>query len=98
MIKSNVVSSTAEISSLIKSARGESLPYRQIFDVIAKAIPSAQVVLVSSLPRGGTQIVQPSNCPEILVKGYNRELHSEDRLTWQAIARASPLRDRPRGL
>jgi len=68
------------------------LPYRQIFDVIAKAIPSAQVVLVSSLPRGGTQIVQPSNCPEILVKGYNRELHAEDRLTWQVISKGKPLR------
>src|SRR3954465_5743888 len=92
MIKSNVVSSTTEISSLIKSAKGESLPFRQLFDVIAKAIPSAQVVLVSSLPRGGLQIVQPSNCPEILVKGYNRELHAEDRLTWQAILKGKALR------
>jgi AraC-like DNA-binding protein len=92
MIKSNVVSSTTEISSLIKSAKGESLPYRQIFDIIAKAIPSAQVVLVSGLPRGGLQIVQPSNCPEILVKGYNRELHTEDRLTWQVITKGKALR------
>src|SRR3954465_2421157 len=92
MIKSNVVSSTTEISSLIKSAKGESLPYRQIFDIIAKAIPSTQVVLVSGLPRGGLQIVQPSNCPEILVKGYNRELQTEDRLTWQVITKGKPLR------
>jgi AraC-like DNA-binding protein len=68
------------------------LPYRQIFDAVAKAIPCAQVLMVSSLPRGGLQIVQPSNCPEILVKGYNRELHTEDRLTWQAIQKGVPVK------
>src|SRR5258706_6419524 len=92
MTKSNVASTSAEISSLIKSTKGESLPYRQIFDAIAKAIPSAQVLMVSSLPRGGLQIVQPSNCPELLVKGYNRELHAEDRLTWHVIVKAKPVK------
>jgi AraC-like DNA-binding protein len=93
MTKSNVVASaSAEISSLIQSAKGESLPFRQIFDAIAKAIPCAQVLMVSSLPRGGLQIVQPSNCPEGLVKGYNRDLHVEDRLTWNAIMRGKPVR------
>src|SRR3954447_22888204 len=92
MQKTNVATATAEIASLIKSAKGESLPYRQIFDVIARAIPSTQVVLVSTLPRGGLQIVQPSNCTEILVKGYNRELHTEDKLTWQAILKGKPLK------
>lgn len=92
MQKSNVSSASAEIALLMKAAKGESLPYRQIFDAIAKAIPSAQVVLVSSLPRGGLQIVQPSNCPEILVKGFNRDLHVEDRLTWQAILKGKPLK------
>jgi AraC-like DNA-binding protein len=92
MHKPVVASNAVEISSLIKSAQGESLPYRQIFDAVAKVIPCAQVLMVSSLPRGGLQIVQPSNCPEILVKGYNRELHVEDRLTWQAIQKGSPVK------
>src|SRR5882672_151697 len=92
MTKSNVASASNEISSLIKSVKGESLPYRQIFDAIAKAIPCAQVLTVSCLPRGGLQIVQPSNCPEILVKGYNRELHIEDRLSWQAIIKSKPIK------
>src|SRR5438477_5363722 len=92
MMKSNVAAISGEVSSLMKSSKGESLSYRQIFDAIAKAIPCAQVLTVSSLPRGGLQIVQPSNCPEILVKGYNRELHTEDRLTWQAILRGKPVK------
>jgi len=83
---------SAEISNLIKSAKGESLPYRQIFDAIEKAIPATQVLMTSTLPRGGTQIVQPSNCPEIIIKGYNRDLHVEDRLTWRAILSSKPVR------
>src|SRR6266550_3452911 len=92
MLKSNVATTSTEVTSLIKSNKGESLPYRQILDAIAKAIPSTQVLIVSTLPRGGLQIVQPSNCPEILVKGYNRELHAEDRLTWQAILKGKPVK------
>jgi AraC-like DNA-binding protein len=92
MTKSNLAPNSAEIGSLLKSAKGESLPYRQIFDAIAKAIPCAQVVTVSCLPRGGLQIVQPSNCPEILIKGYNRDLHTEDRLSWQAILKGKPVK------
>jgi len=77
---------------MINSTKGESVPYRQIFEVVAKTIPSAEVLATSTLPRGGSQIVQPSTCPEILVKGYNRELHAEDRLTWQAIIKQKPVR------
>src|SRR5688500_16820440 len=92
MTKPNVASNFPELASLLKAGKGESLPYRQLFDAIVKAIPCAQVVMVSSLPRGGLQIVQPSNCPEILVKGYNRELHTEDRLTWQTILKGKPVK------
>lgn len=92
MTKSNVTASVAEVTSLIRSSKGDSLPYRQIFDAVTRAIPCAQVIIVSSLPRGGLQIVQPSNCPEILVKAYNRDVHVEDKLTWQVIQKAKPLR------
>ncbi len=85
MLKTSPAVSISEISGLLNGAKGDSLPFRQIFDAIARAMNCAQVTIVSTLPRGGLQIVQPSNCPEILVKGYNRELHAEDRLTWQAV-------------
>jgi AraC-like DNA-binding protein len=92
MTKSNAGSTSAEISALIKAAKGESFPYRQIFETIGKAVPAAQVAMISSLPRGGLQIVQPSTCPELLVKVYNRDMHAEDRLTWQAIQKSKPVR------
>lgn len=91
MTKSHAVP-VSEISSILKSSRGESLPYRQLLDAVARVVPAAQGLIVSSLPRGGLQIVQPSHCPEILVKGYNRELHTEDRLTWQAIAKGKAVK------
>src|SRR5687767_15411997 len=92
MTKPNVASVSSELASLLKTGKGENLSYRHVFDAISKAIPSAQVVLVSSLPRGGLQIVQPPHCPEILVKGYNRELHAEDKLTWAAIQKGKPVK------
>jgi AraC-like DNA-binding protein len=92
MTKPNVASNFPELASLLKAGKGESLPYRQLFDAIVKAIPCAQVVMVSSLPRGGLQIVQPPHCPEVLVKGYNRELHTEDKLTWTAIQKGKPVK------
>ena len=92
MTKPNVAAVSSELASLLKTGKGENLSYRHLFDAISKAIPSAQVVLVSSLPRGGLQIVQPPHCPEILVKGYNRELHAEDKLTWAAIQKGKSVK------
>jgi AraC-like DNA-binding protein len=70
----------------LRSVKGEVLPYRQVFDLLRAELPFAEAVVVTSLPRGGLQIVQPPRLPEPLVKDYTRELHSHDRLTWQAIA------------
>jgi AraC-like DNA-binding protein len=92
MTKSNVAAASAEISALIRAAKGESFPYRQVLETIQKAVPCAQALIVSSLPRGGLQIVQPSTCPEVLVKIYNRDLHVEDRLTWQTILSGKPVK------
>jgi AraC-like DNA-binding protein len=91
MTKPNVAASS-ELASLLKLNKGENLSYRYVFDAIAKVIPCAQVVLVSSLPRGGLQVVQPPHCPELLVKGYNRDLHTEDKLTWSAIQKGRPVK------
>ena len=67
------------------SSGGESQPFKQALDVIEKAVPATVAVIVSTLPRGSLQIVQPPKLPEGLLKGYSREFHLDDRLTWQAI-------------
>jgi AraC-like DNA-binding protein len=61
---------------------------------LRKVVPSAAGLIVSTLPRGDLQVVQPSNVSDGLLKAYARGFHTEDALTWQAIARHQPLRAR----
>jgi AraC-like DNA-binding protein len=86
----HVGSDFAEVASI----KGEALPYRQILDGFKTAVPFAEAMIVSSLPRGGLQIVQPAKLPEPLVRSYSRNFEAHDRLTWQAIATGHALRAR----
>jgi AraC-like DNA-binding protein len=81
------------VSALLQTTTGESLPYRQIFDLLQAELPFAEAIIVTSLPRGGLQIVQP-RMPEAFTRAYSRDLHSYDRLTWRAIASGHPVRAR----
>lgn len=92
MTKTNPSRDVQSVSSILKSTRGETIPYRQLFEAVGKSIPFMEAFIVSTLPRGGVQIVQPAKLPELLFKSYTREFNTEDRLTWQAIARQQPLR------
>jgi AraC-like DNA-binding protein len=60
-------------------------------DLLEKAIPAAVGVIVTTLPRGSLQIAQPARLPEGLLKGYSREFHLEDRLSWRAILEQKPV-------
>ena len=74
-----------------KTARNEGQQYKQIADVLQDAVGGAVSVIVTTLPRGSLQIAQPAKVSESLLKGYQRELHLEDRLTWQAIMTGKPV-------
>jgi AraC-like DNA-binding protein len=84
-------SATAESGAVAKSSRGEVLPFKQALELLEKALPFAQAVVVTTLPRGSLQVAQPAKLPETLLKGYAREFHLEDRLTWQAILGQKPV-------
>ena len=60
----------------------EQINARQLLDQLRKAVPSAQGLVITTVPRGGLQLLQPSSVPETLVKSYTTALHAEDRLTW----------------
>jgi AraC-like DNA-binding protein len=47
--------------------------------------------VVTTLPRGDLQVVQPSNVSDGLLKAYARGFHAEDSLTWQTITRQRPV-------
>ncbi len=85
-------SSATEIDPYLKSAKGDTLGYSQIFEQIRAKIPLAEVMIVTSLPRGSLQIAQPQRLPEQMVRGYAKELHSYDRVTWHAIEKGSAVR------
>ena len=80
------------IAEAIKSKSGDTIAYRQLFDVLSKTVAYAEGYIVASAPRGGLQIVQPSRVPDVLVKAYAREFQQEDRATWQVMLKNKPLR------
>jgi AraC-like DNA-binding protein len=65
--------------------------HRQIFDSLGKSVSFAEAWLVSAMPRGGLQIVQPSHLNESWVKPYATEYHAEDALSWRAILEGRTL-------
>src|SRR4051794_31215625 len=82
------------IPELLRSFRGETLPYRQVFDQLNASLPFAEAALVTSMPRGGLQIAQPPRLPENTTRVYSRHNHAHDKLTWQAFAHDRVLRAR----
>ena len=66
------------------------LPFKQALELLEQSVSATHGMVVSVLPRGSLQIVQPGRLPETLVKGYTREYHLEDRLTWHTILTGKP--------
>jgi AraC-like DNA-binding protein len=90
LVKTQPVRRTAEVSSQ-KIAKTETLPFKQAFELLEKVMPGASALVVSTLPRGSLQIVQPPKVAEALLKSYSREFLNEDRLTWQAILKGAAV-------
>jgi AraC-like DNA-binding protein len=70
--------------------RGEVVSYRQNFEALAKQVLSTEATVVTTLPRGGLQVVQPAKVPDTLLRPYVREFHTEDRWTWHALTHGKP--------
>jgi AraC-like DNA-binding protein len=69
----------------VTSLQREQTNPRQLLEQLRKAVPATQGLVITTVPRGGLQVLQPSTVPETLVKSYTTTLHTEDRLTWQSI-------------
>lgn len=63
-----------------------------LLDSLRKAVPSAAGLVLTTLPRGDIQVVQPSNVSDGLLRAYARGFHAEDGFTWQTIVRNRPVR------
>jgi AraC-like DNA-binding protein len=65
---------------------------RQFFDNLSRVLRFSESWIVSSMPRGGLQIVQPANLGDFWLKPYTREFHAHDAVTWRAIIERQPVR------
>lgn len=72
------------------SAR-EQLSPKFLLESLRKVVPSSAGLLISTLPRGDLQVVQPANVSDALLKAYARGFHTEDKLSWQTIIRHKPV-------
>lgn len=82
-LKSQPAKRSAEVSN--KASKPEVNPFKQVLEILSKQIREGLPVLISTLPRGTFQIIQPNRIPEQFFRSYQRDYHLEDRLTWLAI-------------
>ena len=82
----------SDVTHTASSGKSESLPYAEILDQLSAEIPSALVMVVTTLPRGTLQIAQPQRLSEQVLRAYSKEFHTLDRLTWRAIDRKRAVR------
>jgi len=80
-----------DVSTLLQHSRGE-VPYRQVFETLSQSTPFEYAAVVTSLPRGSLQVIQPPRVSDQLLKSYGKEFHSHDRPAWEAIMRRQPVR------
>jgi len=66
--------------------------YRHLLDPLGRVVSFAECCLISSMPRGGLQIVQPSEVGDAWLKSYAGGFHAHDALTWRAITSQRPVR------
>ena len=71
--------------------RGTVSSYRQLFETLSKSINFTESWIISSMPRGGLQIVQPGNLDEARLKAYANEFHAHDAMSWRAIIADQPV-------
>ncbi len=67
------------------SLRGEAVGYRAVSEFLTREVPYAELLLLTTLPRGGVQIVQPQKLADTFLKPYLREWQAQDTATWHAI-------------
>src|ERR1700722_15929549 len=76
------------------ASRGEQPVSRQLLDNLVKELSLSEAIIVTSLPRGGLQVVQPQKLGEVFAKSYEHDFATQDDLTWQAIAENTAVRAR----
>lgn len=74
-----------ETVQYLESTRPEQVSYRQLFDLLRRAVAFDEIFVVSTLLRGTLQIIQPQKLSEMVLRTYEKEGQAVDTLSWQAI-------------
>jgi AraC-like DNA-binding protein len=61
-------------------------------DRVVREIPSAQVIITTTLPRGGLQVIHERGADPAWVRAYSREHHLLDATSWESLRREAPQR------
>jgi AraC-like DNA-binding protein len=88
---SKTIATQHQVFSDLKSFDGDAADYRRLFEALATKVPFVQALLVTSFPRGGTQVLQPTHAPDGFLRTYGREGFALDAPTWQAILKRTPV-------
>lgn len=86
MSKTLVEAEYREASSAVVS------PMKDQFDNILNELAAQAAWIVSSMPRGGLQIILPGRLGDSIVQPYARDYHADDGLSWGAIREDRPVR------
>lgn len=93
MIKMNNIGSEQALSPTHNQSLTDSATpnFDQLFADLRQRVAYDLVMLVSSMPRGGLQVVQPERLSEPWTRSYARDFATEDRVTWAAIQQQKPV-------
>lgn len=67
--------------------------YQKAIAELVSQVPAVQTLVVTTFPRSGTQILQPVQLPEGLLRSYQRDQFINDGPTWQSICRKAVVAD-----
>src|SRR5579862_1562846 len=87
------INQSSHHGDLFNGFNGQASDYQKVFSHLASRVGVAQQLIVSTFPRGGTQILHPHHLPEGLLRGYQRDQYVNDGPTWQSIVRRHALAD-----
>jgi AraC-like DNA-binding protein len=82
-----------ESSELWKTFAARASDYQKAIAELASRVLVAQTLVITTFPRSGTQILQPVQLPEGLLRSYQRDQFINDGPTWQSIRRQAVVAD-----
>ena len=92
MSKSSFARDTEILENQPELAGEGLLNFRQLLDQLQQNVPSIEVAIVTSLPRGSLQVAQAQGAAgDALIKSYSKEYNAHDRPAWEAIMRQQPV-------